>query len=159
MGKHPFIAKIIWHQQRAEIFPMPLEGPWAVGTYLKWKQQIILIPSVALRNLSQPDKKPAMVPSHTGLPGELPTGRGCSWQWQAAATSLTPRAGLAPCRSPVLSFGWKTTETAGECHDSTLPHRNPGLSLRTDAEKQLSLLKGQPTPPQHIQLQQRVSTM
>lgn len=24
----------------------------------------------------------------------------------------------------------------------------------TDAEKQLSLLKGQPTPPQHIQLQQ-----
>lgn len=26
MGKHLFIAKIIWHQQRAEIFPVSQEG-------------------------------------------------------------------------------------------------------------------------------------
>lgn len=32
---------------------------------------------MALRNLSQPDKKAAMVPSYTGLPGEIPAGRGC----------------------------------------------------------------------------------
>lgn len=37
MGKHLFIAKIIWHQQRAEIFPMSQEGPCPVGTPFKWK--------------------------------------------------------------------------------------------------------------------------